>query len=69
MSKRIVKGIADSYVVNEAIDPVSGNKFLEVYEHVVSSDECFVGEWLCDIDGTMSDTDEHILNEIDAALD
>lgn len=68
---RIVKGIADSYVVKEAIDTADGKPFLEVYEHVTGSTEeesnGFIGDWICDIDCTLSDTDETILNEIDAA--
>ena len=69
---RIVKGIADSYVVEEAIDTTDGKPFLEVYEHVTDGMEegsdGFIGDWICDIDCTLSDTDEAILNEIDAAL-
>lgn len=68
MKARIVRGISDSYVVKEAVDTVTGEKFLEVYEHEETGNENFQGEWLCDIDGTMNDTDEYLLNEIDAAL-
>lgn len=69
MEARIVRGISDSYVVKEAVDSVTGKKFLEVYEHEENGNENFQGDWLCDIDGSlMHDTDEHILNEIDAAL-
>jgi len=69
---RIVKGIADSYVVKEAIDATDRKPYLEVYEHVNDIDSevsnGFIGDWICDIDCTMSSTDEEILNEIDAAL-
>ena len=69
---RIVKGIADSYVVKEAFDSAEGMPFLEVYEYVADGLEeetnGFIGDWICDIDCTLSDTDETILNEIDAAL-
>lgn len=69
---RIVKGICDSYVVTEEIDPISGKQFLEVYEHVTDSaeevSEGFVGDWICDIDCTMSNTDAEILDEIDANI-
>ena len=69
MKTRIVKGIADSYVVKEAIDATDGKPYLEVYEHVhVDGTNGYIGEWICDIDCTMSSTDEEILNEIDAAL-
>ncbi len=68
MKARIVRGISDSYVVKEAVDTVTGEKFLEVYEHEENGNENFQGDWLCDIDGTMNDTDEYLLNEIDAAL-
>lgn len=68
MKARIVRGISDSYVVKEAVDSATQEKFLEVYQHVESDNENFAGDWLCDIDGTMMDTDEYILGEIDAAL-
>lgn len=68
MKARIVRGIYDSYVVKEAVDSANNEKFLEVFEHVDNGNENFAGDWLCDIDGTMSDTDEYILGEIDAAL-
>jgi hypothetical protein len=68
MKTRIVRGIADSYVVKEAVDAVTGKPFLEVFEHIKVDDGEMQGEWLCDIDATMDDTDERILDEIDAAL-
>ncbi|MBS7363540.1 MAG: hypothetical protein KIH03_06990 [Paludibacteraceae bacterium] len=68
MKARIVRGISDSYIVKEAVETVTGEKFLEVYEHEENGNENFQGEWLCDIDGTMNDTDEYLLNEIDAAI-
>ena len=68
MKARIVRGISDSYIVKEAVETVTGEKFLEVYEHEENGNENFQGEWLCDIDGTMDDTDEYLLNEIDAAI-
>lgn len=68
MKARIVRGISDSYIVKEAVEAVTGEKFLEVYEHEENGNENFQSEWLCDIDGTMDDTDEYLLNEIDAAI-
>ena len=65
---RIVKGICDTYIATEQIDPVSGKPFLEITEAVVSDGETFSGDWLCDIDGSLSDSDEYILNEIDSAM-
>ena len=65
---RIVRGIFDTYVVKEAVDSANNEKFLEVFEHVEDGIDDFAGDWLCDIDGTMNDTDEYILGEIDAAL-
>jgi len=70
--QRIVKGITDSYVVKEIINSMDGKPFLEVYEHVECNDdevsEGYIGEWLCDINGTLSDTDEAILDAIDYEL-
>lgn len=68
MKTRIVRGIADSYVVKEAVDAATREPFLEVFEHINIDGGEMQGEWLCDIDATMGDTDEHILDEIDAAL-
>lgn len=68
MKTRIVRGISDSYIVREAVDSATGEKFLEVYEHVEHGNVELQGDWLCDIDGTMNDTDEYLLSEIDAVL-
>lgn len=65
---RLVKGICDNYIATEQTDPATGNPFLEISEAIVSDGEIFCGDWLCDIDGTLSDSDEYILNEIDSAM-
>lgn len=69
--QRKVKGICDTYLVEEVTDAAKGGKFLEVKRLVPGNyeEEPESYEWLCDIDGTLADTDEYILNEIYAATD
>lgn len=70
-NKRKVKGICDTYLVYEQVDGRTGGKFLEVHKLVPGNyeEEPESYAWLCDIDGTLADTDEYILNEIDAATE
>lgn len=70
MRKKVVKGICDAYLIREAVDGVSGEKFCEVYSVVEGKDGTIYedGDWLCDIDTPFDATDEELLNEIDANL-
>ena len=70
MRKKIVKGLADAYVVREAVDGVTGQKFCEVYTATKGTDGNVYedGDWLCDIDTPFDATDSEILDEIDANL-
>ena len=70
--QRIVRGIGgDSYLVRTAKDAVTGKKFLEVYSVAKADDgtEYDEGEWLGDIDCVIGDSDELILDAIDAEFD
>ena len=66
---RIVKGLCDSYFVRKAFDAITGDEMLEVYEDMkADGDKHYCGEWLCDIGCTLKDSDEVILDEIDANI-
>lgn len=69
--QRIVRGIGgDAYLVRTARD-ITGGDFLEVFSVTKGDDgaEYDEGEWLCDIDCLIGDSDELILDAIDAELD
>lgn len=69
--ERKIHGISDTYIAREAVDAATGCKFLEIYKPDDKAyPEEFAGPvWLCDIDGTLDDSDDYILDEIDSALD
>ena len=71
LEERIVRGLCgDAYLVRSAKD-VEGKDFLEVYSVTEGDDGCEYsdGDWLGDIDCVFGDSDELILDAIDAELE
>ena len=67
---RVIKGIADTYRVREVKDGTNGEVFLEVFLLTkIGVDDLYDEEYLCDIDGTLDETDTDILDDIDDAIE
>ena len=68
LGKRIIKGKENSYLVCEAIDAIDGTKFLEVNKLNDLGSGMYEDEYLFDMDGTLSETDTEILQDIEFNL-
>lgn len=66
---RVVRGLCDLYKVYKATDAITGNEFMEVHRLFEVDKGIYDEVYLGDIDGTIKESDEDILNEIDARFD
>lgn len=69
LKERIVSGLADKYRVVETLD-LNERVFLEVYQMIpLGIDNLYDEEYLCDIEGDLTRTNEEILEDIDYAIE
>ena len=68
-NSRIVRGICDAYKVYRSIDAISGKEVLEAHVMIKVDEGVYEEKYLGEIDGSFNDSDDSILNEIDARFD
>jgi hypothetical protein len=66
---RIVRGLCDTYKIYRTTDALTGGDVLEVHRLYEVDKGIYDEEPLGEIDGNFNETDELILNEIDARFD